>query len=163
MDAAPVVEGSDCSAAAGRDAEYWFGSLDYLAFWVRRNPTPALVQVLPANLANFEATGGACRRTRPSRSSVRTAPTRAGLTASAAQLGMWLTPNHCWGVDASYLQLKEQSDSFFIASSNTWRCHLTRSTRRSCFLLVPFVVAHCSLRFRDPRNEEAHVARYNPL
>jgi hypothetical protein len=34
-----------------------------------------------------------------------------------AQIGAWLDPNHCWGVDASYLHLRQQSDSFFIQSN----------------------------------------------
>jgi hypothetical protein len=95
----------------------WFGSVDYLLFWQRRDPSPPLVQILPTSLANFEANGG-------------NLPPNAAATVFGAHgtdpgdfsgvrvfLGAYLDDAKCWGVDGSYLQLFQKSDSFAISSA----------------------------------------------
>jgi hypothetical protein len=96
-----------------RDADYIFGSFDYVLFWVRNNPTPGLVQVIPPQLSHVDelppdaaVTIFGDKGTDPG-----------AFDGIRAMVGMWLTPNHCWGVDGSYLHLFQRSDSFFIHSN----------------------------------------------
>jgi hypothetical protein len=114
--AEPVVVTEAGLAASNAGGDRFFGSADYVLGWMRHNPTPPLVQVIPANLANFKA-GGAL-------------PPGAATTVFGDQgtdpgtfsgvrvfLGAYFDDAKCWGVDGSYLQLFQKSDGFGIASS----------------------------------------------
>jgi Putative beta barrel porin-7 (BBP7) len=116
MDQAPI--GGGCASCNHEEADTtrWFGSIDYLLFWVRRNPTPPLIQVLPASLANFEATGGALPPNAATTVFGAQGTDPGSFNGVRAQLGLWLTPDHCWGVDGSYFQLFRTADSYTIAS-----------------------------------------------
>jgi hypothetical protein len=114
-----AMDGAVDNGHAAPEYEYdtgrWFGSVDYLLFWVRRNPTPPLVQVLPANLGDFRVNGGNL----PPNSTISLFGLNGidpkELSGARVQLGAWLV-DRCWGVDASYMQLFQKTESFSIAS-----------------------------------------------
>jgi Putative beta barrel porin-7 (BBP7) len=110
-----VTEPGGCNTC-GDDVGRFFGGVEYALFWMRRNTVPPLVQVLPANLANFEANGN-------------NLPPGAAATVFGADGinggdfngvrvygGAYFDDAKCWGVDGSYLQTFQKTDSFAIAS-----------------------------------------------
>lgn len=110
----PVV--NDAHPQPVADAYRVFGSADYLVAWMRHNPTPPLVQTLPADLANFQIGGGnlppgAATTTFGGRG---TDPgTFDGIRIAA---GVYLDKCDAWGIDGSYFQMFEKSKSYSIAS-----------------------------------------------
>jgi hypothetical protein len=107
----PVAAAPD--AGLGRRV---FGSVDYLLFWIRRGPTPPLVQTIPPALANFETMMGDL----PPGATTDVFPNRIDygtFSGVRGQLGVWLTRDGCWGVDGSYMQLFRRSQDFSIQSN----------------------------------------------
>lgn len=118
LDSAPAMDcGVACMAGDSYDPGRVFGSVDYILFKLRRNPTPALVQVIPANLADFQANGGdlppGAATTIYGQEGVG-GDARSGMRIHA---GAYLNPAKTWGFDGSYLQVFQESDQFTVASA----------------------------------------------
>jgi Putative beta barrel porin-7 (BBP7) len=116
----PVVATAPVRKAPTDDTGRWFGNIDYVLFWMKHNPTPPLVQVLPANLADFNVTGNALPP-----GAAKTlfggdgpdGPDHGSFDGARVQLGFYFDDAKCWGVDGSYLQFAQKSENFAIASA----------------------------------------------
>jgi hypothetical protein len=115
----------------------FFGSVDYVVGWVRRNPTPPLVQIIPNQLANFQATGsglppGAGRTVFGGNG---TDPgTFSGIRAYG---GFYFDDCKTWGVDGSYYELFQRSQSFGIFSAGSpviGRAYFDAADNQTAFL-----------------------------
>lgn len=112
----PAVVPMPAAEATLADSERWFGSVDYVLFWMRHNPTPPLVQVLPANLANFNVGSGSLPPGAATSVFGEHGTNPESFSGIRIAGGVYFDNAKCWGVDGSYLQLFQKGESFSIAS-----------------------------------------------
>jgi hypothetical protein len=93
-----------------------FGSADYVVGWMRHNPAPPLVQTLPADLANFQANGGKLPPGQTTTIFGSRGIDQGTFDGFRADAGMYLDRCGQWGIDASYLEYAQKSESFSIVS-----------------------------------------------
>ena len=111
----PLMETAPMADATVTDAGRIFGSVEYVLGWMRHNPTPSLVQVLPADLANF-TTGGSLPPGAAKTIFGDHGTDPGSFSGIRVFLGAYFDDAKCWGVDGSYMQLFQKSESFGIAS-----------------------------------------------
>jgi hypothetical protein len=110
---APVTPYADAHAS---EPVKFFGQVDYLLFWMRGNPTPPLVQVLPPSLANFNLNGGNLPPGAGRSIFGEDGVDRGMFNGARVMLGTYFEGAKGWGIDASYLELFQKSDNFAISS-----------------------------------------------
>ncbi len=101
--------------AVGPVKRQTFGSLEYLLFKLRGNPTPSLVQSVPDNVtpqtvpfpagANVDVFGG-------------DGIDLGMMSGVKFTFGHWMDPMGCYGYDFSFTQIFEQSENFEARSNN---------------------------------------------
>jgi hypothetical protein len=114
-----------------------YGSVDYLLFWIRDNPTPPLVQVIPAQIALMVAQSGDLPPGSTTDIFAGDGTDPGSFNGFRARAGIWLNPSSTVAVEGSYFRLFKESDSFATRSEGVpviGRAFVDVAAARNAFL-----------------------------
>jgi hypothetical protein len=99
----------------GCDDLFWFRA-EYLLWWIHNSPVPTLVGTSPTDQVIASSTTGSSIAINSLFGGPANDLSFGAQSGIRLGTGVWLTDDHCIGIDASYFQLQQGKQSAFFAS-----------------------------------------------